>query len=335
MRSLRPYGVSRRCEGLPIAVRLTVVDNMKITLHLINDDPTGLREARIDQWSGRALCIPRRNLAEATKDRSALSGPCLYFLITPQPQGRKLKVYVGEADGFASRIRNHEAKRADWQTVVAFYSTDGSLTKTGIQYLESRCVDRLRNGGWCDLENANAPGLPTIPAEDRDGLELFAGHVATLMPILGFDIFSATPAEEAESAEGPDEAIGDQEIFPGREFDTVVCPVREEGFVRAFLGQHAYWAIRIADKNRSKIKYIAMYQVAPISAITYYGEVDRIERFENSGKYKLYLKGAPTRLDPPIGMGKNRHLKPQASKYTTIEAIKNAKTLDDVFGPRP
>jgi hypothetical protein len=305
---------------------------MKITLHLINDDPTGLREARIDQWSGRALCIPRRDLAEATKGRGILDGPCLYFLVTPQPQGRKLKIYVGEADGFASRIRNHEAKRADWQTVVAFYSTDGSLTKTGIQYLESRCVERLRNGGWCDLENGNAPGLPTIPAEDRDGLELFAGHVGTLMPILGFDIFSATPAEDAEAAEQPDEGVADQESWAERTLDTVVCPVREEGFVRAFLGQHAYWAIRIAEKNRPKIKYIAMYQVAPISAITYWGEVARIEPYENSGKFKLYLSGAPTRLDPPIGIGKNRNLKPQASKYTTIEAIKRAKSLDDVFG---
>jgi hypothetical protein len=307
---------------------------MKIILHLINDDPTGLREARIDQWSGRALCIPRRNLAEASRDRNALNGPCLYFLVTPQPQGEKLKVYVGEADGFVSRIRNHEAKRADWQTVVAFFSTDGSLTKTGIQYLESRCVDRLNRGGWCELENGNAPGLPTIPSEDRDGLELFAGHVATLMPILGFDIFSATPAEEAEEDEGTEESEPAQDEAPvtGREFDTIVCPAHEEGFVRAFLGQHAWWQIRIADKNRPRIKYIAIYQVAPISAITYWGEVSNIESYGASGKWKLYLRGAPVRLESPIGMGKNRHVKPQGSKYTTLAAIQKAKNLDDVFG---
>lgn len=304
---------------------------MKITLYLIKNDPNGLREARIDQWSGRALSIPRRDLEDALKERKELDRPCLYFLITPLADRRGPKVYVGEADGFRDRIKYHGINRDGWQTVVAFYSSDGSLTKTGIQYLESVSITKLRESGWCVLENGNAPRLPTIPPEDKDGLDLFASHITTLMPILGFDIFASPPAEDLEEKAGDVQAQGQEPTTP--EMDTLVCPAREEGFARAFLGEHAWWAVRIRQQGQPRIKYLAIYQVAPVSAITYYGEVERIEPFENSGKYKIYLRGQPVQLERPIGIGKNRHIRPQAPRYASIERIKAAKTLDDVFGP--
>ena len=132
---------------------------MKIILFLADNDPNGVREARIDQWSGRAVCIPRRSLA-AVKERKELDGPCLYFLVAPTPDRRLPRVYVGEADGFRDRIKNHDANKDWWQTVIAFYSSDGSLTKSGIQHLESACVERLRGSGWCTLENSTDPRRP-------------------------------------------------------------------------------------------------------------------------------------------------------------------------------
>lgn len=306
---------------------------MKIILFLAEDDPHGVREARIDQWSGRAIVIPRRAVAAAVKERDELNGPCLYFLVASTADRRFPRVYVGEADGFGDRMRNHDAKKDWWQTAVAFYSSDGSLTKASIQYLESVCLERLRAGGWCILENSIAPRLPTIPREDREGLERFARHVASLMPVLGFDIFAPPPAE---SADEPQEPHPIRTRLAGRTapstFDTIVCPAQADGFERAFLGERAWWAIRINEQNIPRIKYIAMYQVAPISAITHYGVVERIEEIKATGKYRVYLRGEPCKLARPVGMGRNRHLKPQGPKYALLAAIKKARTLDDVFG---
>jgi predicted Mrr-cat superfamily restriction endonuclease len=114
-------------------------------------------------------------------------------------------------------------------------------------------------------------------------------------------------------------------------WDTVVCAAKEDGFKRAFLGQKAWWAVRLSPKTLSFIKYIAIYQVAPISQITYYGKVSRIEPFESAGKYKLYLDGEPIKLAKPVVLGQNHHLKPQGPKYTSLEKILKAKTLDDIF----
>ena len=308
---------------------------MKLTIYLLHDDqPTGSRIAKIDQWSGRAICAPRSALDEL-QERVELDGPCLYFLIA-QPSSRNApRVYVGEADGFRDRITAHDANKDWWTSLVVFFSADGSLTKSGIQYLESACIERLRDAGWCQLENTTNPRLPTVPEEDVGGLKLFAQNVEILMPVLGYDIFANAPAEAAGATTSQEAEIS---LARDRHFDTIVCPCRQEGFERAFLGQHAWWAIRIGEQNREKIRYIAMYRIAPLSAITHYGEVDRIEQYTGReapvGKYyKVFLKGAPIELPKPLGLGKNTNLKPQAPRYAELDKILKARTLDDVFRP--
>ncbi len=116
------------------------------------------------------------------------------------------------------------------------------------------------------------------------------------------------------------------------DFDTIICPAQREGFEHAFLDKKAWWAIRINDQKIAAIKYIAIYQVAPISAITHYGEVDRIEPYQDGKKYIVYLKDDSIELEKPIKLGKDVNLSPQGSRYSTLERIKKAKTFKEVFG---
>jgi len=64
------------------------------------------------------------------------------------------------------------------------------------------------------------------------------------------------------------------------DWDTLVCAAQEEGFQRAFIQEKAWWAAAFNQKYLDYIKYIAIYRVAPISAITHYGEVAKIEPYE-------------------------------------------------------
>ncbi len=159
----------------------------KLIIFLKEGLPKGLREARIDQWSGKAICGPRNKVKEIVKYPETESC-CLYFLVGQSEDGEFLKVYVGEADGFANRIANHNAKEW-WESVVVFFSQDKSLTKSGIQYLESICVEQLKKASRCKLENGNIPTLPSIPKEDVSGLEYFYEQIILIMPLFGYDIF--------------------------------------------------------------------------------------------------------------------------------------------------
>jgi len=55
--------------------------------------------------------------------------------------------------------------------------------------------------------------------------------------------------------------------------DTVIVPARKDGFEKVFLGESQWHEIRIGSEMIDRLKYIAAYQVAQISAITHVAQV--------------------------------------------------------------
>ena len=81
---------------------------------------------------------------------------------------------------------------------------------------------------------------------------------------------------------------------------------------------------------RPQIKYIAAYQVAPVSAITYIAPVKSIEPWKDTGKFVVYF-AEPAKQIGPIPLvkgGKVRQL--QNIRYTTREKLMAAKSLEDL-----
>ena len=119
--------------------------------------------------------------------------------------------------------------------------------------------------------------------------------------------------------------------LPLEELDTVVVPANKVGFEETFLGENCWYQIRMSASMVDRVKYIAAYQTAPVSAITHYAEVARIEKYRDTNKYILYFK-EPAKEIGPIPLPKGyRGLHPQAPRYTRIKKLEAAKTLSDVF----
>jgi len=114
------------------------------------------------------------------------------------------------------------------------------------------------------------------------------------------------------------------------DIDTIVVPAREEGFKNEFLANSNWFAIRLNSSMIPKIKYLATYQVAPISAITYIAEVKSIEQWKDTNKYILYFTEKPKKIKA-VQLGKKKGKAPQNSRYTSKERLLKAKTLDEVF----
>jgi hypothetical protein len=74
------------------------------------------------------------------------------------------------------------------------------------------------------------------------------------------------------------------------ELNTVVVAAKEEGFEKEFLGNNRWFAIRISPSMIDRIKYIAAYQVAPVSSITHYAEIASIDKWQDTNKYILTFK---------------------------------------------
>ncbi|RZK16261.1 MAG: hypothetical protein EOO43_14680 [Flavobacterium sp.] len=107
-------------------------------------------------------------------------------------------------------------------------------------------------------------------------------------------------------------------------------PAREDGFKEAFIDEQCWYAIRLNASMIPKIKYIAAYQVAPISAITHIAEVKSIEQYKDTNKYIVkFTEPAKTIKNIPIGSMKSKA--PQSPRYSSRQRILAAKTLDGVF----
>jgi len=112
--------------------------------------------------------------------------------------------------------------------------------------------------------------------------------------------------------------------------DTIVIPAREDGFKEVFIDENCWYAIRLNSSMIPKIKYIAAYQVAPISAITHIAEIKSIEQWKDTNKYILYFT-EPAEKIKSVPLGTNKAKAPQSPRYSSRDKILNAKSLDNVF----
>lgn len=111
--------------------------------------------------------------------------------------------------------------------------------------------------------------------------------------------------------------------------DTIVVPAREDGFKEVFLGQDQWYAVRIGAAMKDKLRYIAAYQVAPVSAVTHIAEIKEIRPYKDTGKYQLLFAGPAEQIGPiQLGEGKNS---PQGPVYVRREALLQAKTLEEAL----
>ncbi len=110
--------------------------------------------------------------------------------------------------------------------------------------------------------------------------------------------------------------------------DTLIVPARKEGFERVFLGENAWYSIRLRETRIPQIKFIASYQVSPISAVTHIAEVDQIIRsHEDENKFKVIFKG-PAKPISPIPLGDAQI---QCPVYCEYKRLVEAKDLAEAL----
>ncbi len=157
----------------------------------------------------------------------------------------------------------------------------------------------------------------------------FLKEMLQVLPLIGIHAFEAVKRIKPEKTEkdGIPDFSGKLESVK----DLVVVPANEEGFQHVFLNENCWYAIRIGGGMLDKLKWIAAYQTRPVSAITHIAEIDHIEPYGDSNKYKLVFTSPAQKLERPIILGTNPNLSPQAPRYASHAKLMKAKTLQDLF----
>lgn len=113
--------------------------------------------------------------------------------------------------------------------------------------------------------------------------------------------------------------------------DTIVVPAKENGFRDVFLDQDRWYEVRMESAMREKIKHVAVYRTAPISAITHIATIKSIEPWQNEGRWVINFDGSAKEIKT-IPLNKNGKIKPlQSPRYAIKDKLLKADTLEDVW----
>ncbi len=207
----------------------------------------------------------------------------------------------------------------------------------------------LKQGGFSNLDEMLGRivfeqdyGIIIVIDEQTDELNDVLNSLSKKAEVIEFKEYVDSKGNTIYSFEAFQQSILKEISAPGKvhspvslsDIDTIVCPAREEGFGRVFLGEKRWYSIRLNASIIPQLKHIAMYQVAPISAITHVGEIREIKPYQNSGKFEVILTGPPKQLENPIENKRDKTGKMQtfqAPRFTKYGLLQKAKQLTDAF----
>lgn len=166
-----------------------------ITTHLLNGNPDGIRRVLIKNKTCEMYMIPRTQLAEAKINPAInLKQPALYILLESLSSytDELPKAYIGNAEDVGQRLDQHllDESKSFFQIALVFVSTDHSINKADVQYLEYQSISAAKTAGRYDMSPNSKNGTnPHLTADQLCVIEEFKEFVWLLTSFAGCKIF--------------------------------------------------------------------------------------------------------------------------------------------------
>jgi len=301
------------------------------TIHIfvVDGDPDGVKIVDRQNWTGWGIAFPRSAWPSIATRREFRSAGIYILSGASEGSGDDLPtVYVGQGDRIGTRIDSHVGSKDFWDWGYAFVSKGVELNRAHTTWLEHALISLAHEAKQSHLDNRTNPTEPNLSEWERADTNSFLQEILRILPLLGVRVFEkprqfTTTNSETSPVDRADSVVDQR--------DTVIVPAQEDGFQETFLGENCWYAIRISGGMLSQIKYIAAYRTAPMSAITHYAPVERIESYGDTGKYKLVFS-APAIEIPSIPFDGATPGCLQGPRYTSLQQLLRAKSVGDVFG---
>lgn len=165
-----------------------------IELFLVNGTAESLITAELSNWNGKAIKIPRTEVAACT--REDIAGAGVYFLFCKEDDGMD-SVYIGEAENVLERLKQHLRDSQSgketyyWNTAVVFVGND--LNKALIRYLEDRFVKLARECNRYHVLTKNTYANTVLKESNIATMEEFIDNVKIVINTLGYKVLVPMP----------------------------------------------------------------------------------------------------------------------------------------------
>lgn len=197
-----------------------------IELFLANGTADSLITAELSNWNGKAIKIPRIEVADCKRDD--IKGPGVYFLFCKDENDTDL-VYIGESESVQDRLIQHirdysaDKEKYYWTTAVIFVGRD--LNKALIRYLEDRLVQIARESKRYKVLTKNTYRKTVMKESHIAAMEEFIENIRVLISALGYKVLEPTASTVSSTAQG------DEKLYLNMGTASAEGLVTAEGFV--------------------------------------------------------------------------------------------------------
>lgn len=158
-----------------------------------------------------------------------------------------------------------------------------------------------------------------------------ARHLRSSKFVEKFSSSDLTKEEIEEDSKLYSTDYSDENTIDYSDENTIVVPAKKQTFEEMFIGEDYWSSISILNERIPYIKYIAVYQTAPISAVTHYAKVKEIiDSDVDINKKVVIFEGKAIELENHIKIGLNPSLL-QRSRYTKFDKLFESESLDELF----
>ena len=156
-----------------------------VELFMADGTPDGLMTAKMANWDGKAIRIPRGDVSGC--DRTDIQGVGVYLLFSDE------SIYIGESQSVKKRLLQHlqdyksGKEEFYWDTAIIF--TSESLNKAHIRYLEHELYLLAKNCGRYALDTKATYSDTALSEAQEAAMEEFLDNIKIIVGMMGYRVF--------------------------------------------------------------------------------------------------------------------------------------------------
>lgn len=155
------------------------------TINLLLNDGSlkGVISMEDSSWNKGELYSAPRESVEDLISTEACSKYGVYLLLSED------MVYVGQASDLSKRIKQHIIGKSWWERVVVLTTSDDSLNRSDIDYIEANLIAKASKIGRLDCDNKNMGNKQKVSKFREVELEQYLDEAFFLLELIGVNVF--------------------------------------------------------------------------------------------------------------------------------------------------
>ena len=155
------------------------------TINLLLNDGSlkGVISMEDSSWNKGELYSAPRESVEDLISTEACSKYGVYLLLSED------MVYVGQASDLSKRIKQHIIGKSWWERVVVLTTSDDSLNRSDIDYIEANLIAKASKIGRLDCDNKNKGNKQKVSKFREVELEQYLDEAFFLLELIGVNVF--------------------------------------------------------------------------------------------------------------------------------------------------